>query len=76
MRFLILGRSLGLKKKNKKNRKKDDVKNTQIPYAYGPGGRRGLQPPQNFRQLRIFGQQEKIWAKPVFKDVSMFLLLF
>ena len=25
--------------------------------------------PSNFRQLRVFGQQEKIWAKPVFKDV-------
>ena len=39
----------------------------------GRGGRGGLQPPpQNFGQLRFFGQQAKIWAKPVFKDVSMF----
>ena len=29
-------------------------------------------PPPNFGQLRFFGQQEKSWAKPVFKDVSMF----
>ena len=28
---------------------------------------------QNFGQLRFFGQQEKIWAKTVFKDVSMFI---
>ena len=31
------------------------------------GGQGGLQPPQNFAQLRFFGQQEKIWAKSVFK---------
>ena len=40
--------------------------------VYGPGGARGAAAPPNFRQLRFFGQQEKIWAKPVFKDVSMF----
>ena len=39
------------------------------------GGARGAAAPPKFRQLRFFGQQEKIWAKPVFKDVSMFLLL-
>ena len=33
---------------------------------YGPGDEGGCSPP-------IFaGQQEKIWAKPVFKDVFMF----
>ena len=37
------------------------------------GGRGGLQPPPNFGQLSFFGQQEKIWAKPDFKDVSMFI---
>ena len=26
-------------------------------------------------QLRFFGQQEKIWAKPVFTDVLIFFLL-
>ena len=30
------------------------------------GGRGRLQPPPKFGQLRFFGQQEKIWAKPVF----------
>ena len=36
------------------------------------GGARGAAAPPNFGQLRFFGQQEKIWAKPAFKDVSMF----
>ena len=36
-------------------------------------GARGAAAPLNFGQLRFFGQQEKIWAKPVFKDVSMFI---
>ena len=36
------------------------------------GGEGGCSPP-NFGQLRFLGQQEKIWAKPVFKDVSMFV---
>ena len=40
----------------------------------GRGGRGGLQPPQNFGQLRFFGQLEKVWAKPVFKDISMFFI--
>ena len=40
------------------------------------GGRGGLQPPPpKFGQLRFFGQQEKTWAKPVFKDVSMFFII-
>ena len=39
------------------------------------GGARGAAaPPPKFGQLRFFGQQEKIWAKPVFKDVSMFFI--
>ena len=36
------------------------------------GGARGAAAPPNFGQLGFFGQQEKIWAKPGFKDVSMF----
>ena len=40
------------------------------------GGARGAAAPPNFGQLRFFGQQEKIWAKPGFKDVSLFFLLF
>ena len=36
----------------------------------GRGARKAAGPP-NYRQLRFFGQQEKIWAKPVFKDISM-----
>ena len=39
------------------------------------GGARGAAAPPNFGQLRFFGQQEKIWAKPVFKDVSMFFII-
>ena len=38
----------------------------------GRGGGRGAAAPPNFGQLRLFGQQEKIWAKPTFKDVFMF----
>ena len=34
-------------------------------------GVEGAAAPPNFSQLSFFGQQEKIWAKPVFKDVSM-----
>ena len=40
----------------------------------GRGGEEGCSPP-NFGQLRFFGQQEKIWAKPGFKDVSMFFII-
>ena len=39
----------------------------------GGGGPRGAVAPQNFGQLRFFGQREQIWAKPVLKDVSMFI---
>ena len=37
------------------------------------GGEGGCSPhpPPNCGQLRFVRQQEKIWAKPVFKDVSM-----
>ena len=38
------------------------------------GGARGAAAPPRFGQLRFFGQHEKIWAKPVFKDVSMFFI--
>ena len=41
----------------------------------GGGGAAAL-PRTIFEPLIIFwGQQEKIWAKPVFKDVSCFFLL-
>ena len=30
----------------------------------------------NFGQLGFFGQQEKIWAKPGFKDVFMFFFYY
>ena len=36
------------------------------------GGARVAAAPPNFGQLRSFGQQEKIWSKPAFKDVFMF----
>ena len=39
-------------------------------------GARGAAAPPNFGQLRFFGQREKIWAKPVFKDVSMLFNYF
>ena len=43
----------------------------------GGRGRGGLQPPPpNFGQLRFFGQQVKIWAKPVLKDISMLFYYF
>ena len=41
----------------------------------GRGGRGGAAAPPNFGQIKFFGQQEKIWAKPAFKDVFMFFLL-
>ena len=44
----------------------------------GRGARGAAAPsplPPNFGRLRFFGQQEKIGAKPVFKDVSMCFLL-
>ena len=45
-----------------------------IPIGVLAGGARGAAGPPKFGQLRFFGQQEKIWAKPVFKDVSMFFI--
>ena len=39
----------------------------------GRGGEGDCSPPK-FGQLRFFGQHEKIWAKPVFEDVSMFFI--
>ena len=36
----------------------------------------GAAAPPNFGQLRFFGQQEKIWAKPGFKDVSLFFYCY
>ena len=40
------------------------------------GGTRGAAAPPKFEQLRFFGQQEKIWAKPGFKDVSLFFYCY
>ena len=40
----------------------------------GWGGEGAAAPPK-FGQLRFFEQQEKIWSKPVFKDVSMFFII-
>ena len=40
------------------------------------GGARGAAAPPNFGQHRFFGQLEKIWAKPFFKDVSVFFYYF
>ena len=39
------------------------------------GGARGAAAPPKFGQLRFFGQEEKIWAKLLFKDVSMFFII-
>ena len=46
---------------------------TLIVIGVRTGGARGAAAPPNFGQLRFFGQQEKIWAKPVVKDVSVFI---
>ena len=43
-----------------------------VPHRRMGRGGEGDAAPPNFGQLRFFGQQEKIWARPVFKDVSMF----
>ena len=36
------------------------------------GGVKGAAAPPKFGQLSLFGKHEKIWAKRVFEDVSMF----
>ena len=46
-------------------------RNEFIISVKGPGGRGGLQPPPAPPPPN-FGQQDKIWTKPGFKDVSMF----
>ena len=58
---------------------KSDLSSTTVFYigvwAGGGGGMgaRGAAAPPKSGQLRFFGQREEIWAKPVFKDVSMFI---
>ena len=54
--------------------KKKNCHSHRLTGRGGGGSRRAAVPP-NFGQLRFFGQQEKIWAKPVFKDVSMFFII-
>ena len=49
---------------------KHNVSQTFWHRRTGRGG--GFPPPPNFGQLRFFGQKEKFWAKPTFKDVSCF----
>ena len=48
---------------------------SSIPIGVRAGGARVAAAPPKFGQLRFFGQQEKIWAKPVFKDVSLFIII-
>ena len=48
---------------------------TSLTIGVRAGGARGAAAPTKSGQLRFFGQQEKIWAKPVFKDVSMFIII-
>ena len=50
------------------------VINTILNIGVRAGGARGAAAPPNFGQLRFFGQQEKIWAKPTFKHVSCFFM--
>ena len=38
-------------------------------------GARGAAATPKFGQLKFCGQQEKIWVKPVLKDVSMFFII-
>ena len=40
----------------------------------GRGGEGGAAPP-NFGQLRFFEQQEKIWAEPFLKDISVLFFI-
>ena len=49
---------------------------TEFHRRTGRGGRGGAAAPPNFGQLRFFGQGEKIWAKPAFKDVSILFYYF
>ena len=59
-------------------KKMETYKHRRIAQSIGVragGGARGAAAPPKFGQLRFFGQQEKIWAKPVFKDVSMFFFI-
>ena len=39
------------------------------------GATRGAAAPPNFGQLRFFGQQEKIWAKPGLKTFPCFFIV-
>ena len=54
-----------------------DVKTISEAYSIGvwAEGAGWAAAPTNFGQLKKKKKQEKIWAKPVFKDVSMFILL-
>ena len=52
-----------------------DPETLLLPIGVRAGGARGAAAPQKFGQLRFFGQQEKIWAEPVFQDVSMFIII-
>ena len=54
----------------------DILKVSALIIGVRAGGARGAAAPPNFRQLRFFGQREKIWAKPVFKDVSILFNYF
>ena len=53
-----------------------DLHVNDITIGVRAGGARGAAAPPKFGQLRFFGQQEKIWTKPVFKDVSMFFFYY
>ena len=46
---------------------------TTVGVRAGGGGAGGLQPPQILGNSDFVGQREKIWAKSVSKDVSMFI---
>ena len=60
--------------KTKRTLKKKNCHSHRLTGRGGGGSRRAAVPP-DFGQLRFFGQQEKIWAKPVLKDVSTFCLI-
>ena len=59
-----------------KDKPKDKDKNQKTKTHRRTGrGARGAAAPPNFGQIIFFGQQEKIWEKAFFKDISVFFFI-